>query len=407
MMQLPDPRNTTPGPGNDLLLASGILLIALNLRPAIAAVGPLAAMIRDAMGLSNPLLGLLTTLPLLAFGTVSMLAPKFTRRYGMEGTMAGALVVLVLGILLRSWPSVAALFAGTFLFGSGIAFGNVLLPALVKQGFSRKFGLMTSLYSGMMGVGAALAAGLAVPLSRTLPGGWRGALAIWAVPALLALAVWLPQLARARQRGPATAGGAGTQALFRSRLAWNVALFMGLQSFAFYVVLAWLPDMLRHRGMDAAAAGWMLSLSQACGIAGSLLVPLWAGRRRDQHAIVRWLVGLEAMALLGLCFPGYGPVELWAALLGLMLGGSFSLALYLIVVRAPDTRIATQLSGMSQSIGYLLAATGPILAGALFDLGGHWQPVFFLLLAVAALKLYTGTGAARAGVVHTGANAGP
>ncbi len=395
MTHPPISRNGPHGTGNDLLLAAAILLIAFNLRPAIAAVGPLASDIRAAMGLSHSLLGLLTTLPLLAFGTVSMLAPVSTRRFGTHATVTGALGLLVLGIAVRSISSVGALFAGTFLFGAGIALGNVLLPALVKQGFPKQFGLMTSLYSGMMGVGAALAAGVSVPLAANLPWAWRGALAIWVVPALLALVCWALLPAGAGRTDAAPGGSPGTKSLHGSRLAWNVALFMGLQSFAFYVVLAWLPDMLQHRGMAPTAAGWMLSLSQASGIVGSLVVPILAGNRRDQRSIIRWLVGLEAMAILGLMLPWAGPEQWWVALLGLVLGGSFSLALYLIVVRAPDTRTATRLSGMAQAIGYLVAAAGPLLAGALFDLAGNWQHVLLLLLAVAAFKLYTGMGAAR------------
>lgn len=399
---MPETVPTAPGTGRhgDVLLAAGILLIAFNLRPAIATVGPLGPDMRSALGLSNSMLGLLTTLPLLAFGTVSIFTPVFTRRFGMARTMAGALLLLSVGTAMRALPTVGSLFTGTFLFGTGIAFGNVLLPAVVKQGFSRKYGLMTSLYSGMMGVGAALAAGLAVPLASALPGGWRGALAVWALPALLALATWAPQLRHARKPTPGTVPAIGLKTLFRSRLAWNVALFMGLQSFAFYVVLAWLPDMMQSRGMAPIAAGWVLSLSQASGIAGSLLVPLWAGRKPGQRHILGWLIGLEAMALLGLALPQLGPAELWAALLGLVLGGSFSLALFLIVVRTSSTTDATRLSGMVQSIGYLLAATGPFLAGALFDLSGNWQHVLLLLFAVAAFKLYTGLGAARPGVVR-------
>lgn len=187
--------------------------------------------------------------------------------------------------------------------------------------------------------------------------------------------------------------------LGRSRLAWNVALFMGLQSLAFYVILAWLPDMLHSRGADKEFAGWMLSLSQATGVLGSLVTPLWAGRKRDQRSIIMVLVGMEMAALLGLIFPALGPVQLWVSLIGFSLGGAFGLALYLIVVRSADTPTATRLSGMVQAIGYLLAASGPIIVGSLFDLSGNWLHVFLMLLVVAGLKLYTGLGAARAEVV--------
>lgn len=399
---MPGPSPTAPVASfrsKDGLLIAGILLIALNLRPAIAAIGPLASTIREALDLSNSVLGLLTTLPLLAFGSVSLLTPIITRRFGIPGMLAGAMGLLTVGIMVRSLPSVITLFAGTLLLGIAIAFGNVLLPALVKQSFSKKFGLMTSLYSGMMAVGAAWAAGVTVPLSENPHLGWRGALAVWAVLSGLALLVWLPQLARARRKPLSLAPKKTGKHLGRSRLAWNVALFMGLQSFAFYVILAWLPDMLQSRGADTEFAGWMLSLSQATGVLGSVITPLWAGQSRDQRSIIGVLIGLEVVALLGLIFPALGPVQLWVSLIGFALGGAFGLALYLIVVRTADTETATRLSGMAQAIGYMLAATGPIIVGSLFDLTGNWLYVFLLLLVVAGFKLYTGLGAARAEVV--------
>src|SRR5690606_39939194 len=180
----------------DVLLAVGILLVAVNLRPALAAVGPLAATIRETMGLGNSQVGLLTTLPLLAFGAVSTLTPLITRRLGLASTVAVAMGLLALGIAVRSLPFHVALFGGTLLLGIAIALGNVLLPSIVKQHFSRKYGIMTSLYAGMMGIGAAVAAGVSVPLARSLPGGWPAALACWAVLALVALLAWLPQLKR-------------------------------------------------------------------------------------------------------------------------------------------------------------------------------------------------------------------
>ena len=383
----------------DGLLIAGILLIALNLRPALAAVGPLVGMIRDTTGLSNTMLGLLTTLPLLAFGGISLVTPMVTRRYGIPGMLAAAMGLLTFGILVRSVPSVFTLYLGTLMLGIAIAFGNVLLPGLVKQSFSKKFGLMTSMYSSAMGLGAAIAAGLTVPLAEGLPWGWRGALAVWAALATVALLLWLPQLSRSPHVRPPGSYKQALKELLSSRLAWNVALFMGLQSLAYYVVLAWLPDMLQGRGEDAVFSGWMLSLSQATGVLGSLLTPLWAGKRPDQRSIIITLIALEVVALFGLIFPGLGPVQLWVAMIGFALGGAFGLSLYLIVVRSSNTETATKLSGMAQALGYSLAATGPFIAGSLFDLTANWNYVFVLLLVLAGIKLYTGLGAARPGEV--------
>lgn len=382
---------------NDILLVAGILCIAINLRPALASVGPLIEDVRQATGLSNGLLGLLTTLPLIAFGVVSTLTPLFTRRFGIGGTLLGAMALLVLGIGIRSIEWVPALYFGTLLFGVAIAFGNVLLPSLTKRNFESNSGFITSLYSSVMALGASLAAGISVPLAHDAGLGWRGSLAVWAILALVAFFMWLPQVSRLKKSRPNRGYIDAMKSLGSSRLAWQVALFMGLQSLTFYVVLAWLPAILQSRGFDASFSGWMLSLSQAAGIIGSLAVPILAGKKRDQRKIVLVLVILETVALIGLIFPQLDLVPLWVSLIGFVLGGTFGLALLFIVLRSWDAESATELSGMAQSIGYLVAATGPIVFGGIFDLTGSWTFPLILLFVVAALKLFMGLGAGRPG----------
>ena len=375
------------------LLAAGIVLVALNLRPALAGLGPLVADVRLATGLSNTALGLLTTLPLLAFGAVSALTPIVTRRLGVEGAIGFGLLLLGLGTAARALPSVGVLFVGTAVLGVGIALGNVLLPALVKRDFAEHSGPMTALYSSAMGLGAAVAAGVSVPLAEAA--GWRAALGAWALLAVVALAAWAPQLRRRslpRRRGTVLDS---LRALGRSRLAWAVALFMGLQSLTFYVVLAWLPDLLQSQGMTPAEAGWMLALSQVTGIAGSAVVPVWAGRRPDQRSIV-WALGVvEAVALGGLLLTGVALAPLWVSVLGFVLGGSFGLSLLFLAIRADTPETAAELSGMAQSAGYLVAAAGPALFGGLRDWSGAWTVPLLSLAAVLAAKVVVGLPAAR------------
>jgi CP family cyanate transporter-like MFS transporter len=184
--------------------------------------------------------------------------------------------------------------------------------------------------------------------------------------------------------------------LGNSRLAWNVALFMGLQSMVFYIILAWLPVILQSRGFDAAFAGWMLSLSQATGIIGSLIIPYLAGKQKNQRGIVALLVLVEVISLTGILFPEFGPIALWVSLLGVVLGGTFGLALLFLVLRSKDTEGATELSGMAQSVGYLVAATGPMLFGGIFDLTQNWDYALVFLFVIAGLKLYMGLGAGKA-----------
>ena len=387
-----------------VLLVAGIVLLAANLRPALTSVAPLIGQIRTDTGISNGVAGLLTTLPLLAFGVLSPIMPWLARRFGMERTLLASLLVLAAGILLRSAGWVAALFLGTVILGAAIAVGNVLLPGLVKREFPGRAGLMTSVYSTALAISATLAAGVSVPIAHQPGIGWRASLALWALPALVAAVGCLPQL-RCRDR-PADASAQtyhGVEGLWRSSLAWQVTLFMGLQSLAYYVTLTWLPQILREEGMSAARAGWMLALAQAVGIVSMFLAPVIAGRWPSQRGVVAAAVAMSGAGTLGLLVAGSAASTLWVVLLGLGQGACFSLALTFFALRTPDSRHAAALSGMAQSLGYLLAAGGPSLFGVLRDATHAWKVPLALLLAITVCLLISGLGAARD--AHVGAPA--
>lgn len=377
------------------LLLVGVLFVAVNLRAALSSIGPLIDMIREDVGLSDTLLGLLTTLPLIAFGLVSTITPLFTKRFGIGNTLLGALTLLTSGILIRSAGGIFALYLGTILLGIAIAFGNVLIPALIKRNFPHKAGFVTSLYSGIMSLGAAIAAGLSVPLAVEHNLGWRGSLAVWAVLALLALIIWIPNIKRINRTVPTRSFKEAMKKLSGSLLVWRLALYMGLQSLAFYVILAWLPAILIDRGYDALYAGWMLSLSQATGIIGSIVFPIWAGSRKDQRLVIVCLLIVEFIALVGLMIPEIGLVELWVGLIGMVLGGTFGLALLLIVLRSKDAETAAELSGIVQSIGYFIAATGPFIVGMIYDLTQVWNYALALLIVIGIIKLILGIDVGR------------
>ncbi|HLV39861.1 MFS transporter [Xanthomarina sp.] len=377
------------------LLLVGVLFVSINLRPALSSIGPLIDMIRQDVGLSDTLLGLLTTLPLIAFGVVSTITPLFTKRFGIGNTILGALILLSLGIIIRSLGGIFELYLGTILLGIAIAFGNVLIPALIKRNFPHKAGFVTSLYSGIMSLGAAFAAGLSVPLAIELNLGWRGSLGIWAMLAVLALIIWIPNIKRINRTPPRRSFKEAMKKLSGSLLVWKMAIYMGLQSLTFYVILAWLPAILIDRGFDASYAGWMLSLSQGTGIIGAILIPLWAGTRKDQRLVIVSLVVIEVIALIGLIIPGIGLVELWVGLIGMVLGGTFSLALLLIVLRSKDAETAAELSGIVQSIGYFIAATGPFIVGVIYDLTQVWNYALILLIILAIIKLIMGIDAGK------------
>lgn len=252
---------------------------------------------------------------------------------------------------------------------------------------------MTSIYSGMLSLGAAIAAGVSVPLANEV--GWHWALGLWGILSLLALVVWLPQINNMTTPKSSRSLIHALKDLVRSSTAWKIAVFMGLQSLTFYVILAWLPDLLQDMGIQADTAGWMLSLSQLMGVVGTLGIPIWAEKTTDQRKIVLVLIVLEIVSLIGLMLPEIDLVWLLVSIIGFTLGGSFGLSLLFIVLRAPDTETTTELSGMAQSIGYLIAATGPALFGVFHELTHAWFVPLLFLLVVAVLKLIAGLGAGR------------
>ena len=380
----------------DMLLVVGIVLLAANMRSALTSVAPLIGQIRMDTGISHGVAGLLLTLPLLAFGVLSPVVPQLARRFGMERMMFASLLLLAAGIVVRSAGTVAVLFLGTAVLGAAIVVCNVLLPALVKREFPQRVGLMTSVYTTALGISGALAAGVSVPLAQVTGMGWRGSLALWALPALIAAVAWLPHLRRSDQpENASTQTSQGGSSMWRSALAWQVTLFMGLQSLAYYVTLTWLPEILQEDGMSATRAGWMLGVSQAVAIVTIFFAPVIASRRPSQQGVVAVAVSLSCAGTLGLLVAGSTASVLWVVLLGLGQGACFSLALTFFALRAPDSQHAATLSGMAQTFGYLLAAAGPFLFGVLRDATNAWTVPLALLLAITVCLLIAGLGAGR------------
>jgi CP family cyanate transporter-like MFS transporter len=381
----------TPSRMKTILLIIGIILVAANLRAALTGLGPLVGAIRSETNLSNSITGMLTALPLLAFAMLSPLAPRIARRIGMESAVMASLVLLTAGIIVRSLPFVTTLFVGTFVIGLAIAVGNVLLPSLVKRDFPNQVGAMTGAYSVGMNVFGALASGISVPLSMGVGLGWRGSLACWAFLAAIAVVCWLPQLRNHHLPEASRKGGY----IWGSVLAWQVTLFMGLQSFLFYINATWLPVLLHERGMSVTSSGWMLSAMQFVSLPISFLVPILAGRRSNQRVIVIVTVLFHLIGYLGLLTGNVALTWVCIVCIGIAVGSSISLALAFFGLRTQNAGQAAELSGMAQSIGYLLAAVGPILFGYLHDLTHAWTLPLLIMVIACLLLLSVGLGAGR------------
>ncbi|HEB0854353.1 cyanate MFS transporter [Citrobacter murliniae] len=369
------------------LLIAGILMIATTLRVTFTGVAPLLDAIRADYGLTTAQTGLLTTLPLLAFALVSPLAAAVARRWGIERSLFAAMLLICVGIGIRSLSSPLFLFGGTTLIGCGIALGNVLLPGLIKRDFSQHVAKLTGAYSLTMGAAAAIGSAIVVPLA--LNGfGWRGALLMLMAFPLLALFIWLPQW---RQKAHATMSNSRalhSRAIWRSRLAWQVTLFLGINSLIYYVVIGWLPAILISHGYSEAQAGSLHGLLQLATAAPGILIPLILYRFKDQRAIAALVALMCAIGAAGFWLMPDRAV-LWTLLFGFGSGASMILGLTFIGLRASSAHQAAALSGMAQSVGYLLAACGPPLMGKIHDLNGNWQiPLIGVALLATVMAVF-------------------
>ncbi|GAB2186069.1 CynX/NimT family MFS transporter [Roseibium sp. LAB1] len=378
-----------PQPGEQsglvrFLLGASLVLIAFNLRPVFSSASALLPEIREGFGLSPTGASLLTTLPVVCLGLFSPLAPRLARRIGTERTLLAVVLLLALGTAARGTSSVPLLFFGTALAGACIAVGNVLLPGLVKRDFPDRAALVTGWYTMALCAGAAAGAGLTIPFEAALGGSIEGALAIWAVPALVVAVLWFPQVMATRKR--ARGATYAVKGMWGDRLAWHVTLFMGLQSALAYCVFGWLVPILRARGLDGVTAGAIVSVSVMVQAAACLIAPHLAVRGKDQRLINVALCVIAVTALLGLQFAPLSTVWVWAVLQGIGQGGLIAVALTVIVLRTQDSHSAAQLSGMAQCVGYTLAAIGPLIVGLIRSWTGSfaWSAVLFVALGLGA-----------------------
>lgn len=377
------------------LLIFGIILIGSNLRAPLTSVGSLIPFIRDDLALNNAIAGSITTLPLIAFALLSPFVPKLANRLGMEWTIFLSMLILTTGIIVRSLADVGFLFIGTILIGTAIAFGNVLLPGFIKMNFPLKIGMMTGVYAVSMNIFGALGSGLSVPLAAIQGFGWPGALAVFACISFLAILVWVPQLLQRKGTTNTIAVKKNGNHLWKSGLAWKVTLYMGCQSFLFYTLITWLPDILRTIGYSSSAAGWMVFLMQFSVIPITFIIPIIAERLKNQIGLSIVSACLYASGILGLLIGHPTIVPVSAILIGIASGSAFSLSMMFFTLRTTDGKQAAALSGMAQSFGYLLAATGPVLIGALHDIANSWSIPLLLLIGIIGLLLLAGIGSGR------------
>ncbi|TAL79645.1 MAG: MFS transporter [Burkholderiaceae bacterium] len=384
---------SAPATSSIVALVLALVLVACNLRPALLSLGPVLDSVQDSLHLNASASGFLIMLPILCFSAFAPLVPSLLRRWPAEQLILLCLIILAFGIGLRSLFGITGMFAGTLFIGASISIVMVLLPSIIKHRFPTQAGMMMGVYSTALCLGAAIAAGSTVPIQGIPGSNWQWALAVWLVPALIAAAVWRPYVPSGQDRQ--IRARTSPPRLRANRLAWQVTLFMGTQSAVAYCVFGWLPLILIDRGMTRVAAGLALSVVMVLQIVGSLAGPWFATHGKDQRASIAVLLAGMLVGVLGAIYAPLNQIWLWTTILGIGMGGTFSVALALLVLRSPNSQVAAALSGMAQGVGYVVSATGPFVVGLLHQLTGNWHAVAVFISVMLVISWYFGMGAGR------------
>ncbi|MFF4213835.1 CynX/NimT family MFS transporter [Streptomyces sp. NPDC001796] len=394
------------------LLVVGIVLSALNLRPAITSLGALLEEVRDGLGMSGSVAGLLTSVPPLCFAVFGVMAPRLARRFGPGAVVCAGMAAITAGLVIRPYAgNTAGFLAASALALMGIAVSNVLMPVIVKRWFPDRVGSMTGLYSMALALGTSLAAALTVPMTDALGGRWQSGLAVWAALAAAAVLPWIP-FARARDAGPADGDTVSADSdtasarvepdglrITRSRTAWALAVFFGLQATAAYITMGWMAQIFRDAGVPAGTAGVLLAVTMVMGVPLAFLIPRLAARLPHQGPIVIALGVCGLAGYAGLYWAPAGGAWAWAVLLGIS-NCAFPLALTMVGMRARTGAGVVKLSAFAQSTGYLLSIPGPLLVGVLYQHSGGWGRPLALMAGLMLPQIAVGVLAGRDRIVE-------
>lgn len=370
-----------------------VLFSALNLRPLLTSVAPLLKDIQTDLALSNVWISVLMTLPVMCLGVFGPLAAPLSRRFGLEAVLLVAMVAMLAGAIVRSF-GLLPLYLGTILVGAGISLLGILTPVLIKRDFPDRVGLMMGLFAMMLGLGAAASTAFAVPVMEAMRGGWHLGLAFWMVPLAPTALIALARLAIGGKRS----GQAEMPkfAIMHDPVSWQVMGFFALFASLAYALISWGPSMLTARGLDMKNSGFIMSIYFMAQMPSGLLIPIIAGRMRDQRLITSAMVLLGTVGAMGLLLAPIWSLPWVALLVGIGQGGGFAIALTLIVLRAATPQVAAKLSSVVQSVGYVVGGlVGPFAVGMLHDIMGEWSVVAIFFAVVGAASLVLGWGASR------------
>ncbi|MFG3119498.1 CynX/NimT family MFS transporter [Streptomyces sp. NPDC048197] len=382
------------------IVIAGLVVAALNLRPAITSLGALLEEVRDGLGMSGTLAGLLTSVPPLCFAVFGFAAPRLARRWGPGAIVCAGMAAIAVGVVVRPYAGgTGGFLAASALALAGIAVSNVLMPVVIKSWFPDRVGPLTGLYSMALALGTSLAAAVTVPMTQALGGSWRTGLAVWAGLAAVAVLPWLAVVRqRATAAGPAAGGGARTGEtplrITSSPTAWALAVFFGLQATAAYITMGWMPQIFRDAGVSAQTSGVLLAVTMAMGVPLSFVLPRLASRMRHQGPLAVFLGICGLAGYTGLWLAPAAGAWAWALLMGIS-NCSFPLALTMIGMRSTSSAGVVKLSAFAQSVGYLISIPGPLLVGTLYQHSGGWSLPIALMAGLMVPQIAVGVLAGR------------
>ncbi|HAR73237.1 MAG TPA: MFS transporter [Flavobacteriaceae bacterium] len=374
-----------------------VILVSTNLRAPITAVSPILDEMKSVLKIDNFQASLLTSIPLFVFAFFSILVSKVTAKINIRHGLIYSLIILIIGIYVRIYGNISMLYIGSLLIGLGICIGNVLTPAYIKNTFPTKIGIMTGIFSVSMSLIAALASGLSIAIGNWTNLGWKGSLGVWIIAAIAALIiVCIDSFKNTTTTQQKTVQSEDVKFnIFKSKQAWNISIFMGLQSLIYYCLVALLPTLLIDFGMTKTNAGWVFSVLQLAMLPAMLVSPVLASRMKNPKIMIYITSALYFIGIITLLIFKAKFSYLSAILIGIAGGFAFSLSILFFSLRTKTMVGTIKISGMAQSVGYLIAAFGPPIFGKLYDIDSTWSYSLYFLMCCMMILTFFGIKASQ------------
>ncbi|MBA6243456.1 MFS transporter [Psychrobacter sp. Urea-trap-16] len=360
-----------------------MILLATNMRAPIVALGSIAPVVKDALDISEFQIGWLGAVPMLSFAVGALISPAIGKRFGLENTLIAMIGLLTVGMVIRTAiPTWSGFLIGTLLLTLAIGFANTLAAPVIKQRTPQHIPLITGLFSLTMTTAAGIVAGVVLPLSEQV--GWQWALGGWTILGVFAFVIWLflrVRLGSSNHQAVIPAAlGSSEISMWRTTFAWQIAIFMGLQSLLFYTVASFLPSIWVSKGLSAVSAGQMGSVFQFMAPVSILSLTWLVNRGRPIQALAVFAAVLNVVGILGVSYLSTDLAWLWSGMMGMGCSAIFTLSMMLFSMRTYTTNQASELSGMAQAVGYVIAFFGPLGTGWLHETTGSWSVPLFIML---------------------------